>query len=57
MAGAYVEAIGSHPILAAETVIRRADGVEVVVQLTHNAYAQLLKSRLRVPTDIPEDAY
>lgn len=55
--GARVETIDNHPMLAAETVIRRADGVQMVVQLTHNAFSELLKNRLRVPTDIPEDAY
>lgn len=57
IAGTYVEAIDNHPILAAETIISRVDGVRVIVQLTHNAYAELLKNRLSVPTDIPEDAY
>ena len=46
-----------HNILAASTTVRRADGVLMTVELTHNAYEKLTGTRLRVPTDIGEYDY
>lgn len=52
----YLEHL-DHEILAASTTFRRADGVMVTAALTHNAYEQLIGTRLRVPTDIGEYNY
>jgi len=57
LGGVILNHLKGDEVLAATTTFRRADGVNVTIQLTHNAYEQLIGTRLRVPTDIGEYDY